>query len=520
MRKKSEIIIVVLVILVSVFLVHIYSTNLPGVDSFYHIRHSQIYQSTTFLDSSFPWTTYSMVREIGADLWYGFHVLISPLTYFDNLITGIRVGAFFVTTALLLLVYAAIKRFGFRWPLLWVFLFWLATPDLLYRSTTLRPHPLSLGLILLIFAFLVKKKDERPYLRYLILLLAGFLFSWIHISLIWVPILTALLIILVEFGRKRPVPWKGFGAMFVGLMIGVFLRPNPLGALKLAKIQVLDLIPQNYGDIYIRFGSELIPFKMFHFWDQILPIFILLAASTLTLIWLKRSGYINTGNQTTLIITSFVMMIVFFILSFTFARRANEIFVGFATIYLALGYSQLTLAGKLRINTLGKKIFAFVIIATLLYMPVKTLFRYSKFTENAFPPEEFKEAGLWFAENARPDEIVFHPHWDRFSRLFFWAPNTKYLNGMDPIFMFALDESLYWKTHFYLINQGGATTCGMVRCNAREVEDTYTVLTRDFKASYVFVEPQRSSKLYSYLNTDSRFEKVFGNTTEVIYRIR
>src|SRR5438874_6119855 len=70
-------------------------------DAFYHLKHAWVYRTGGLLQTAFPWTQYSAIRREAADLWYGFHVLLLPLT-FGDLVTGLRVGAFLVTVTALL----------------------------------------------------------------------------------------------------------------------------------------------------------------------------------------------------------------------------------------------------------------------------------------------------------------------------------------------------------------------------------------------------------------------------------
>src|SRR5262249_18679948 len=79
-------------------------------DSFYHIRHAWEYRIRGIGDSSFPWAQYSAVRTCGADIWYGFHLLMIPVTLLHPLLNGIYGGAFAVTVASLWLLFLAFRR--------------------------------------------------------------------------------------------------------------------------------------------------------------------------------------------------------------------------------------------------------------------------------------------------------------------------------------------------------------------------------------------------------------------------
>src|SRR5207253_63044 len=52
----------------------------------------------------------------------------------------------------------------------------------------------------------------------------------------------------------------------------------------------------------------------------------------------------------------------------------------------------------------------------------------------ATPPPALEGAARHLAEHARPGEVVVHLSWADFSTLFFFAPEQRYLEAMDPTF--------------------------------------------------------------------------------------
>lgn len=518
MKKYLEII--VLSALIATFVIFMHgrlSGKVSDTDAFYHIRHAWIYQTDGVLQNAFPWAQYSVINKYSSDIWYGFHVLIMPFTYFKNLLNGIDIGSQFVTAASLLLVFAALKRLKVKWPIFWLFVFAIASADLLYRLTMLRPHPLSLGLALLLFVLLQKRSESEYFANkktLLAIFLASLAFSWIHLSLSWMLILVVLTTLLFEILQKQGIDWRKVLAVFTGLAAGLLLRPNPLGAAKLSYIQVVQLLFEKQGEVPLRFGRELTPFFFENFADQLMPITILLLLGALIFFWRRK---ILPKNISAAILSSFIISLIFFVLTFAVARRSNEIFVGFGILFVALVFTHL-------FQMLNKKSwqYSITVIAALIaiiYMPVKTIYRFDTYVANAFQPNQFEDLSNWLKENAKPREIVFNIHWDRFAQLFFWNHGNYYINGMDPIFQYALEPSLYWKTHFFAIDAASAFTCGQVRCTAEEVESTPLVLKRDFKADYLIIEKRRSPKFYKYAEDAPEFKKVFENDQEILFKI-
>ena len=184
-RNKTLVIISGLaVIVLFALLIHPRSFNVSDVDVFYHIRHSWIYSQNGLTFSEFPWTQFSVIKEYSADLWYGFHVLSVPLTYFNNLLDGMWVGGLIVTTSALLIIWFALRRLPIKWPLLLTLIISLLSADFLYRLTMFRPHPITVGLTLLLFSFFCMPAKRM----WISVFIASFFFAWMHLSLAWVPI--------------------------------------------------------------------------------------------------------------------------------------------------------------------------------------------------------------------------------------------------------------------------------------------------------------------------------------------
>ena len=511
---------VILIIALSAFFNWRLGDIIPDADSFYHIKHSFIYRSEGLTQTTFPWTQYSVINKFSADIWYGLHILTIPLTYFSNLVNGIKLGGLIITIISLFLIFLALLRLKIKWPIFWLALFALASPDLIYRLTMLRPHPLSLGIAALLFAYLVTEKTSKTYL---ILFVSSVFFSWIHLSLAWLPILIIGVISGLRFLQKLSIEWGKILAVFSGLILGWLLRPNPIGAAKIAYVQIAQLFLEK--DLPLRFGRELTPFVWENFVDQLIPISILILTAICFFVWVsrRRGNWILPANLKTIVWSSLVLWISFFYLTFSAARRSNEIFIAFAVIFIGTLFSHYVNISKIIRHSafaFGLPLLAAIFaVAALIYMPIKTVYRFDTYTEHAFSSNLFKESSQWLKENSKPGEIVFNLHWDRFGQLFFHNDRNYYNNGMDPIFQYAYDPSFYWKTHFFAIDEATAFTCGKIRCTADEVEDTRTVLKRDFKASYLILEKTRNPKLYGYLEKSGGFKKVFETIDEALYKI-
>src|SRR3990167_1007341 len=72
----------------------------PEGDQLYHFAHAEIYRDNGIFNSGFPWLTYSVIVKYGADIWYGFHILLIPFTLFSDPIFGLRLAGVFVNSLL------------------------------------------------------------------------------------------------------------------------------------------------------------------------------------------------------------------------------------------------------------------------------------------------------------------------------------------------------------------------------------------------------------------------------------
>lgn len=499
------------------FFIHSRLTGVADADSFYHVRHAEIYRTGGIFQTAFPWVQYSVINQYSADLWYGFHILILPFTLFSNLALGIKWGAFATTIIAALLFFLALLKLKIRWPLLWLGIFLLTSADLLYRLTMLRPHPISLGLSMLLFAYLTSQENTRTLL---VVFFSALGLSWIHLSLSWMGVLIIGVASTMEFLQKQEITVRKYFAALTGLFFGLILRPNPIGAAHLAYIQVVQLLLEKHSDLPLRFGRELTPFVWENFVDQLIPISVLVLVAAGFVCWLIRNKKWRAvpTHLKAQIITSSILCLIFFLLTFAVARRSNEIFIGFAVLFAGLVFSQFKVwiaRYEWRHYALGAVLFLFV-----LYMPFKTIYRFDTYMAGTYSAKTFQGVTDWLDQNSKPGEIVFNVHWDRFAQLFYWDTKNYFINGMDPIFEYAYNPALYWETHFLSIDAATAYTCGKIRCAAEEVTPTYGALKNDFHASYILVEKRRNPKLLNYLKTSPDFQKVFEDVEITLFKLK
>ncbi len=484
--------------------------NIADPDSFYHMAHAKIYQTEGPTFSEFPWTQFSVIKNLKADIWYGFHLFLIPFTYIKDRILGLKVAGAVITFLTLAGFYFALNRLKTKWPLVWTLVFTVAAPDVLYRLTMTRPHNLSLALVLITFALIFANGRKSVFV------ILGFLSSFLHIALSWLPIFIAIVSNLVLKIRRGPTQWKNLIYLIAGSIIGILLRPNPLGAVKLAYIQVVQIIAIKLQNIPLTFGRELRPptFDMF-LRNTPLIILILLAGLVLYRLVFRKTHDQESSLQKNIFFSALAVAAVFFFITALVARRSYDIFTSFALIAAAIALSL-----YLKNSPQKKNLLLSSLIITIGLLSLNSLSLFKKYNAGAWTPTHLKESALWLKENTQPGEIVFHTNWDQFGPLLFWNQQNYYINGMDPIFQYIYNPSLYWKNHFmFTTDEAYNQTCGQIRCTETETEDTTKVLANDFKASYVVLRKAQNPKTFFFWVKESKFPLVFENKNEAVFKV-
>lgn len=490
------------------------SPNIADPDSFYHIRHAWLYRTEGLLTTNFPWTYFSVIKTLSSDLWYGFHILLIPATYFDNLIFGIKLSSVILTFFALYAVYWVIKRHKIKWPVFWPILMFFSAPNIMYRLLMMRPHLLSSALGLILFSSLIINNGW-------LILIASFLIAWIHLNMIWLPFLIFAVIALVKLIAEKKIIWRPGGFILAGTLLGWFLRPNPLGAAKLFYIQVLKLLLEKQKGLPLLFGTELFPLS----WEILfknfsLFLFLWLGAAIL-FFWFRKSTAKQSPNQNNILAwSSLIASAVFFILTMVTARRAHDFWIIFGIIFMAAIFSYISV-----FQTARFKNYNYLITATLMilfsflvfYSPYKNA---NSLENRATKPDRYKNISLWLKQNSQPAEIVFNLHWSDFPMLFFWNQQNYYIGGMDPIFQYAYNPELYWKFHYLSADEVTKKTCGSPACTASMLTDTYGVLKNNFKAGYIVLDKNLNPAVYSFLESDKRFEKKLDEDGIILYMIK
>ncbi len=504
---------------------HFQSPNFADPDGFYYIRNAWLYRTHSLFDTQFPWTQFSSIELFGSDLWYGISFILAPLTYFNDLALAEKIAGVIFTALFLIGFFWVVQRHQVPLKFLWPFVALLAVPLALYQLVMIRPQTLSLLLGIILFSLLARGSWWGVFLASLGL-------TFLHLNFFWIEIFILGIFILfycsrcwiapffsrgVAIVRDEKFDWVKVAAVVAGGIAGWLLRPHPISAAKLLYIQVIKLMAEKQGSLPLIFGFEWYPFD----WIALIKVsalfLIIWVPAIVFLVWTfrkYRSSLLGLSFEKSFLLWgSFIISLTFFLLTLFVARRSLMLWVVFGVLFIAFLYAYVV--------SLKPSKSSFLVVLTLIFlcMAPYSLYRNNADMARAIPPDKHRESALWLKENSRPGDIVFNAQWDNFSMLFFWNQKNYYIGGLDPIFQYAYDPSLYWKFHHISRGESAEFTCGALNCTAKEQEDTYVVLRRDFNARYIFIEYDRNPRFYRALESDQRFEKEFEFGQEAIFEV-
>lgn len=512
MNKKLAVVLIILFYAALAAVFHLISPNIADPDGFYHLRHAGLYLQNGIFSSDFPWTQFSVIRIYATDLWYGFHIILMPFAALSRY--GLKITSIFLTFVTFLGLWFLFKKNKVKWPALWPVFVFVSGPNIMDRLLMLRPHNLSMLLGALILPFFVYGLAAWPFL------ILGFLMAWIHLSLIWVGFLTGGAVFLAKGLFEKKWEWSKAGLFTAGAILGWLARPQPFNALKLVYVQVFELMKVKQQTATLLFGSELFPFTAQHLFENFSGFMLIWLFSAGVFVWLYRKYFSSSnGALKTLLFSNLILSVMFFIMTVAVARRSHDFWVIFGGMFIALVFTSVLNQNKfVGVKNSLSMVLALVFMFLLFFTPYRNSITLK---DRGTPPDQFKTAALWLKDNSNAGDIVFNTHWSDFPMLFYWNQKNYYIGGMDPIFQYAYNPSLYWKFHYLSADIVTLKTCGAAACTLEMLEDTYGVLKNEFKAKYVFLEKIRNPAFYSYLEVSTdRYEKKLDTGAEAVYFIK
>lgn len=448
-------------------------------DNFYHLGHASVYWEKGPFFRPFPWVTYSVISQHNSDLWWGFHVLLAPLSVLRDKVLILAVGPGFLMLLHLLISRAAVIRLGMNQ---WYGLALLpASLGYLTRMDTVRPQILSSALLLLIFAALV---TEVPWLA----LTASLFLGLFHPTLSYMILLVGLFTFMQRgLYKKNWAPWLELSCLTVALAVAC-IRPGIIDGLELMKIQLLDLMQVRKAGEVKNFGVELEKINLAYFYRAFMSPVIVLAIGVVCFLRFR-----DKEKSTAALWACFGVVVASFLLSLLITRRGVDQFAPF-TVLAALLFFHLSKDLK----KFTAVVFGLHIAYVLGAMGLQAIQR--THPRNA---TDYRGATEWLAANTQPGEIVGQSVWSDFGPLFYWNKHNRYFGGMDPIFQYRYNPSTYWIMTLTAAGRDPGKTAPYNPLKVSDKEEPIsTVFPRDMKTRWLLCSKTWSEVTQEELKKD------------------
>jgi hypothetical protein len=490
----------------------------PDNDSFYHIRHAAIYAERGLMTREFPWLVYSIISRLASDIGYGFHLLLIPFAKLRDPIRGLQWASVFEAAAVLLMLYAVMRRHRLAYPWAWPFLLFFLGPPILYTFLLTRPQTLTMGFSALLLSCLITGSPWGA-------LLAAFAISFTHLNIsLIIPVIVGAAFV-VRIITERTWDWRRAGMALGGLLLGWLARPNPLGVVKIEYVQMIVHTAVRQRGIPLLFGREWLPVPppdAFSLFSYFLVIWLGLALLFLAATALRKGE--ESGEGRYLLWCSLLLSLGFFAVTVLNTRRATPLWATFAVIFTAAAFTSFVDPKRQAKRLLNHeaRLIAALCVALVFGLMIKDCVDQHLLQGRwgGGEPYRFKPAAEWIAHDSQPGDIVYNVDWSMFPELFCWNTRNYYVSGLDPIFLYAYDSGLYWKAHHLQTADTTEYTCAAQDCAKSRHEDTLTVLTRDFRARYVVLDTQQSVGLYYYLKDRPGVQRGYEGNGLAVFRLK
>jgi hypothetical protein len=404
--------------IVLVGVLHVLFVRVPhDADSAYHAAVGELIRRHGILHA-FPWTPMSWLADHYADKELLFHLLYAALSGFGWLVASRVVGTV-CGAAVLVALYSVLRAERVRLPALWAVLPLLSSSVFLFRFALVRPHLLSIALVMVVLWAAARR-------RLVVLALASLVYPWAYVA--W--ILPLLLVGAAEAARfasgERP-SWKPAAVALAGVATGIALHPNAANLVRLASLVLGEILVANAwgGRQGLELGTEFDPFPPSQ-WASLLLLTVAILVAALVLAWRHRRR-----SSTPL---AFALAALGFGLATVRTARFAEYLVPLSVAALGLALRHVGSA-RLRLAPVGLALLA------LLYQGPEEARLLARLREwpNRIPAYVAKV----MQESIPPGAQVFTCEWGLTGYLMRALPERRFLVALDPSLFRAKDPELY-----------------------------------------------------------------------------
>lgn len=376
------------------------------LDSYYHLAVARHYLESG-VAAPVPWLRFSLLSS-GADKEWLFHLLLMPFAALADPAIGGRVALAAINATIATVIAAIAGRALGSAALVVPLWLWIAAPPFFARMMRLRPE--LLALLIILCAIVAAAKG-----RYRILGLLAFAFASAYTAF-HVFVALAIAWQVWQWFAARERNFHIIGATLAGTAAGLFLRPHPIENLKLWYVQNVEFFqhvdrldvgaeihPPAWPQTIIRSSVwiatliviALLATRKGHAVDREAKLFAFTAISAAAFLIL----FVRMGRMATYVYPLLTLVVVLAAWRRVRVRTAAIIFAGGAALALPLTFDRGVRDVIVHLSTAVSEL--------------------DWFTFGRAVPSGAKVAATWASTEA----------------YVFWAPQGRYLNALDPLFM-------------------------------------------------------------------------------------
>lgn len=382
-------------------------------DSYYHLAVARHYVQHG-LGAPIPWARFSLLGN-GGDKELLFHILLMPFTVWMDAATGGRIALALLNAALFAAIGALAVRAIGAWGLAVPFWMWIAVPPFFARVVRLRPE--LVALLIIVVAIPVAARKSWIALGVLAMAFAYSYTAWevfLALCVAWVIISCRLPVAGSQSGAGNREPGTGnnvsgfaearaIALVVAGTAIGLFARPHPIAALRIWFVQnVLFFFERSRLDV----GNEIGP-PSWHTAIESLPFLIAIIALLAISRWQPASALRNAA----------IAPAILFLLLFLFMARMA--LYAFPLIAIAALFS-----------VVPRKLPLILVVTLVLALPLAANPMLLRILRGAISEADWQAFG-----RAVPAGTKVAARWGDAEVYVFSAPQGRYLNVLDPVFM-------------------------------------------------------------------------------------
>jgi hypothetical protein len=402
-------------------------------DGYFHARYAQMLPHRG-LSRSFPWTQASPWKDRFADKEFLFHVLLVPFSIGENPIRGALFFGLLQTLGVFAAFYLLLSLNGARAPAFFTFLLTCMGGPFLLRISFLRPHVLSVLLILVALHFLIRDK-WKP------LAVLGFLYSWTYSFPFILPLIAAPFVLGRLWARPDGTPdmrclWAALGGVAAGLLVHPY-APYSLDSAA-TYFDILAVALGRRSAAAVEVGREFAPYSTRSFLIGF-PLLSLIAAG------LGLAGWRTTRKpepETVALLcvaACSILGTMVYMRSIEYAAPLTAAALAFAVRDWLKAPNADRLQKEFQKRPRKMRCWAAGAALILLFAHLDGAAYAFRLSSDNEPPR-FKKAAQWMSEHLTAGETVVNLWWDDFPDLFYSGYRQRYIVGLDPTYLLKFDR--------------------------------------------------------------------------------